>query len=121
MRNYQSAARKEISCLYQQQNILVFLVFPACPTPELFVAVVVAFFFVFFWQVTLASLAARLNDTQEVTRVMTYTALAAETEVIENLREVLDGLQVCTEGGTGEPKKPLVRKMCLLPPVESRS
>lgn len=25
---------------------------------------------------------------------MTYTALAAETEVIENLREVLDGLQV---------------------------
>eukprot|EP00752_Nemacystus_decipiens_P006677 g6004.t1 len=43
--------------------------------------------------VTLASLAARLNDTREVSRVMTYTALAAETEVIENLREVLDGLQ----------------------------
>eukprot|EP00904_Undaria_pinnatifida_P003442 jgi/Undpi1/13099/HiC_scaffold_8.g02761.m1 len=43
--------------------------------------------------VTLASLAARLNDTEEVTRVMTYTALAAETEVIENLREVLEGLQ----------------------------
>lgn len=46
-------------------------------------------------QVTLASLAARLNDTREVSRVMTYTALAAETEVIENLREVLAGLQVC--------------------------
>lgn len=45
-------------------------------------------------QVTLASLAARLNDTREISRVMTYTALAAETEVIENLREVLDGLQV---------------------------
>ncbi|CAM9216955.1 unnamed protein product [Scytosiphon promiscuus] len=43
--------------------------------------------------VTLAALAARLNDTQEISRVMTYTALAAETEVIENLREVLDGLQ----------------------------
>lgn len=49
-------------------------------------------------QVTLASLAARLNDTREVSRVMTYTALAAETEVIENLREVLDGLQVGGEG-----------------------
>ncbi|CAB1110173.1 unnamed protein product [Ectocarpus sp. CCAP 1310/34] len=45
------------------------------------------------FQVTLASLAARLNDTQEISRVMTYTALAAETEVIENLREVLAGLQ----------------------------
>ncbi len=49
-------------------------------------------------QVTLASLAARLNDTREISRVMTYTALAAETEVIENLREVLDGLQVSGRG-----------------------
>lgn len=29
---------------------------------------------------------------------MTYTALAAETEVIESLREVLDGLQVKEDG-----------------------
>ena len=32
--------------------------------------------------------------------MMTYTALAAETEVIENLREVLEGLQV-RRGGRG--------------------
>lgn len=55
---------------------------------------ILSLFFVLSRQVTLASLVARLNDTRAVSRVMTYTALAAETEVIENLREVLDGLQV---------------------------
>lgn len=58
-----------------------------------------------FFQVTLASLAARLNDTREISRVMTYTALAAETEVIENLREVLDGLQVRGGGQAGRAEE----------------
>ncbi|CAM9200056.1 unnamed protein product [Discosporangium mesarthrocarpum] len=44
-------------------------------------------------QVTLATLASRLNDTEEIARVITYSALVAETEAIDSLREVLDGLQ----------------------------